>query len=98
MELYLLALAGAVLHVLFKYKTVIEKVGYKSAAKDFDWVRQGITSAIGLFSVFILVYLKDSLAGLIEITELTAVVIGYLGDSVFKNIILKEQKKLNEPG
>lgn len=95
MELYLLALVGMILHVLFKFKAEIEKIGFDRALKQFRWIKQLVLSSIGLLSVFTLIYLKDSLAGLLKITQLTAVLIGYMGDSVFKNVILKEQKKSN---
>ena len=88
-ELYVLAFMGAVLHLLFKWNN-----SRKRTPAVFNWPAHIRTTAIGLLSVFLLIYVKDDIGQIIEVNRITAIFLGYIGDSAIKNLVKTFKGKL----
>jgi len=85
----ILATIGAIIHLLFKWNNARKRTGVV-----FNWVNQIITTVIGLLTVYVLIYVRDDLSNLIQITRINAVLLGYIGDSAFKNLVKTFKTKL----
>ncbi len=88
-ELMILATIGAIIHLLFKWNNSRKRVGVK-----FNWSSQIITTLIGLITVYVLIYVREDLKELVHITRINAVLLGYIGDSAFKNFVKTFKTKL----
>jgi hypothetical protein len=80
---------GAIIHLLIKFNNSKKRRGVK-----FNWKRQIAQTLIGLISVYTIIYVRNDFSNLIEINKVTAVFLGYLGDSTFKNLLKTFQSKL----
>lgn len=89
MELMILAAFGAMLHLLFKWNNA-----RKRQSALFDWPAHIRTTAIGLLSVWLLIYVRDDLRQIVEINRITAIFLGYIGDSALKNLVKTFKNKL----
>jgi len=88
--LAIMATIGALVHLLTKYNNATKREGAK-----FNWKRQLFQTAIGLLTVYALIYSRGDFANIIQINSITALFLGYLGDSTFKNLLKTFQSKLN---
>ncbi len=88
MEFYILAFIGALLHFLFKWNNA------RKRKVNFNLSGQAITSLIGIISVFLIIYSADDFKATFELNKISAVALGYLGDSTFKNLVKSFQKKI----
>jgi len=91
----LLGLAGILLHIVMKFQDAVTKepkngLSFKERFKlvnsKFDWLGSFTYSIVALIIVVVLVLIRDKIVGLLPITEITIVFIGYAADSTFKNI------------
>jgi hypothetical protein len=89
MELMILAAMGALLHLLFKWNNA-----RKRHQALFNWPAHLRTTIIGLLSVWLLIYVRDDLRPIIEINRITAIFLGYIGDSALKNLVKTFKGKL----
>ena len=93
MELYILGLAGVLLHLLTK---LLE--ARKSKLK-LDWVLETIASLISVIIVIALVYAKEDLKAFYPISKVTAIILGYTAQSILRVLIKTvkpvEPKSLN---
>ena len=80
-ELYLLGLAGVAIHYLKDWHDVNKK-GLK-----YGFAKSLPTIALSIITTMLLVYLKDDIADLYVITKFSAVVLGYVGNSLFFSFV-----------
>lgn len=90
MELYILALAGVALHLLTK---IFE--ARKNKLK-LDFVLESLATLISLIIVSVLVYSKDDLEAFYPVNKITAIILGYIAQSLFR--VLIKSFKPNEEG
>lgn len=88
-KLCVLATIGAIIHLLFKYNNSRKRSGI-----SFNWKRQIISTCIGLLTVWTLIYVRNDFASVLPINNITAVFMGYLGDTMFKNLLKQFKSKL----
>ncbi len=96
MELYLLALVGTILHIAFDFKKTISKLGFDEALKSYKWNKHIAFGIIGFLSVATLIFIKEDIKGIIIFTPVVALMSGFAGDSLFRNLLLNEKKKIKE--
>ena len=98
--LFLVAIAGILVHLLAKYRDAItQKV-------KLDWRLHGINTAFSVIISAVIVFFKKDIAEYIpfEMTYLVAFFIGYFSDSIWKNVTsfygnkLKAEVKNDRPG
>lgn len=86
-ELYLLGLAGVLLHFLKELQSSLSK------NKSMNWKIEGVSHFSSILITMIIVYARDEIASFYPIGILTAVVTGYAAQSVFAYFIeLKKPK------
>ena len=85
MELYILALAGVVVHYLKDY------AGHHAKGLVYGWNKVLPTVVLSIITSVILVYLKDDIASLYVLTPASSFVAGYFGNSILFSFI--EAKK-----
>ena len=81
LELYLLGLAGTAIHYLKDWHDVNSK-GLK-----YGFAKVLPTALLSVITTMLLVYLKEDIEGLYVITPFSAVVLGYVGNSLFFSFV-----------
>ena len=80
-ELYLLGLAGLIIHYVKDWETQ-QKAGLKyGVAKSLP------TIILSTLTTMLLVYLRDDISSLYVITPFSAVILGYVGNSIFFSFV-----------
>ncbi len=87
-ELQLLGLAGLVIHALKDW------VGHNKEGRAYPIAKSFPAYLLSAVTTSVLIYLKDDIADLYPITSFSAVVLGYLGNSVFFSFIKAKEKDL----
>ncbi|MBU0778032.1 hypothetical protein KKH23_06400 [Patescibacteria group bacterium] len=90
LTLILCSLGGVLIHFAFKFYTSI-KLKVK-----FEWKLPLATAVLSIITNAVLILVREDLIGILPFTKFTAVMYGYLGDSVFRNLI-KTQKPNAKP-
>ncbi len=80
-ELLLLGQAGVFIHY-FK-----EWVNANKAGKQYDLKKSLPMAALSSLTTGLLIYLKDDIASLYVVTKFGAVVLGYIGNSIFFSFV-----------
>ena len=89
-ELYLLALAGVAIHYLKDW------VEHDKKGLEYGWRKSIPTMLLSVVTSLLVVYLREDIASLYVITPFSAVVLGYVGNSVFFSFIDAKQPKLKD--
>ena len=91
--LILLGLAGVLLHIGFKFRDYITKMqndpvkrSFKELWDNFEWLGVLLPAAFSVLIVVVLILVRDEIAVFFSITILSAIFLGYIADSVFKNL------------
>jgi hypothetical protein len=91
-ELYLLGLAGVAIHYLKDWVNHNKKGLKYGIAKFLPMI------LLSTITTLLLVYLRDDIASLYVITPFGAVVLGYIGNSIFFSFVdAKMPKNIEEP-
>ena len=80
-------ICGIIIRVLLKRNSAIK------SKNVFNWQLSLNAGLLSLITGIVLILIRDDLINIFPITKLTAVVIGYTGDSVFRNLMKQVQKK-----
>lgn len=89
-ELLLLGVVGVFIHY-FKEWVIANNQG-----KAYDLKRALPMAGLSLLTTLVLIYLKEDIEALYPITKFNAVILGYLGNSVFFSFIDTKKPKANE--
>lgn len=89
LELYALGIVGLVLHY-FKTWADAQKNG-----KDFNLAKVMPMAVLSLLTTCLVVYLRDDLKEFYPITRVSAVVLGYFGNSVFFSFLNSKKPKIS---
>lgn len=81
MELYILAVAGIIIHFLKKIYEARKK------STKLDYVLETISISISIIIVIALIFSKEDLEALYPITKLTALLLGYTAQSTFRFLV-----------
>lgn len=81
MELYVLALAGVLVHFLKKIHEARE------LRATLDYVLEGISLIISIIIVMALIFSKEDLENIYTITKLSSFILGYVAQSVFRALV-----------
>lgn len=90
MENLILALCltgGILIRVLFKRNAAIK------GKNLFNWQLSLNTALLSFVTGLVLIFIREDLQTIFPVTKLSAVFIGYMGDSVFRNIMQQFKKK-----
>jgi len=87
-ELFLLGQVGVMLHY-FKEWVVANKAG-----KEYEFKKAFPMAALSSITTGLLVYLKDDIADLYVVTKFGAVILGYIGNSVFFSFVDVKKPKI----
>lgn len=91
-ELYLLGISGVILHYGKEY------VLANKAGKQYDLKKSLPMAGLSLFTTLLLVYLRKDIEDLYVVTKFGAVIIGYIGNSLFFSFIdVKKPKVGSQP-
>jgi hypothetical protein len=90
-ELYILGLLGVLVHYL-KDWTIHQNKGLK-----YGWEKAVPTFILSVVTTAILVYLRDSIKDLYVITPFSALVIGYMGNSIFFSFVDAKKPVTDKP-
>ena len=88
LQLYLLVLAGMIVHLGLKLRDAWTK------GEEFDIKKQLVFGLLGLPIALAVVYFRDYITGFIDVTPVTAFFLGYFLDSVIKNVESYGRKKV----
>jgi hypothetical protein len=81
LELYFMTLVGLFMHHAKKY------VEHYNEGKKYSLKGLAPTISLSVVTSMVIVYLRDDISSLYEITPFSALVIGYFGNSVFFSFI-----------
>lgn len=91
-ELYFLGIAGVILHYGKEY-VLANKIG-----KQYDLKKALPMAGLSFFTTLLLVYLRKDIEDLYVVTKFGAVIIGYIGNSLFFSFVdVKKPKVGPEP-
>ncbi len=88
LELFVLGQIGVLLHY-FKEWVLANKDG-----KEYNFKRSYPMAALSSLTTGLLVYLKDDISDLYVITKFGAVILGYIGNSVFFSFVDVKKPKV----
>lgn len=88
LELYILGFLGVVIHLLKKLWEARKK------KIELDHILETISTIISLLIVGTLVYVREDLAKIFPIVPLTAIILGYSAQSVFRFIVNLKTKDI----
>ena len=80
-ELYLLALAGVAIHYIKDW------VNHNKQGKKYGWQKALPTAVLSIITSLVMVYLRDDIKDLYVITPFSALIIGYVGNSLLFSFI-----------
>jgi hypothetical protein len=89
-ELQALGLAGLVIHALKDW------VGHNKEGRAYPIAKSFPAYLLSAVTTSIIIYLKDDIANIYLITPFSAVVLGYLGNSVFFSFIKTKSKGITD--
>lgn len=87
-ELLILGQVGVMLHYLKEW-VLANKVG-----KEYEFKKAFPMAALSSITTALLVYLKEDIADLYVITKFGAVILGYIGNSIFFSFVDVKKPKL----
>ena len=88
-ELYLLGISGVILHYLKEW------VLANKAGKQYEFKKALPMAALSSVTTALLVYLHEDIADLYVVTKFGAVVLGYMGNSIFFSFVdVKKPKNI----
>lgn len=90
MELYALGFAGVAIHYLKDW------VKANNAGKTYDLKKSLPTAILSVITTLILVYLREDIKPIFVVTPLSAVMIGYTGNSLFFSIVDSKKPKIEK--
>lgn len=90
LELYALGLVGLVLHYLKSWSDA------KKKEQEFSLNKVMPMAILSLFTTMLVVYLRDDLKEFYPITRVSAVVLGYFGNSVFFSFLNSKKPKIDK--
>ena len=86
-ELYLLGLAGVAIHYLKDW------VIHTDTGVKYGWQKAVPMALLSTVTTMLLVFLRDDIVGLYVITPFGAVILGYIGNSVFFSFVDAKKPK-----
>lgn len=89
LELYLLGLFGLLLHYMKSWADAQKK------GTEFNIVKVMPMALLSLMTTVLVVYLRDDLKEFYPITRVSAVVLGYFGNSVFFSFLNSKKPKIS---
>lgn len=90
LELYALGLTGLILHYLKSWADA-QKTG-----KEFSVIKVMPMAVLSVITTFLVIYLRDDLKEFYPITRVSAVVLGYAGNSVFFSFLNSKKPKVQK--
>lgn len=90
LELYALGLAGLFLHYMKTWADAQKK------GNEFSLLKVLPMAILSLITTSLVVYLREDLKEFYPITRVSAVVLGYFGNSVFFSFLNSKKPKLDE--
>lgn len=90
LELYALGLVGLILHYLKSWSDA------KKKEQEFSLNKVMPMAILSLFTTMLVVYLRDDLKEFYPITRVSAVVLGYFGNSVFFSFLNSKKPKIDK--
>lgn len=88
--LILLGLAGVLLHIGLKFRDYVTKYGEGKTLKEIwiEFPRLGIfiPATFSALIVILLVLVRDEITNFFPMTKISVIFLGYMADSVFKNL------------
>lgn len=90
LELYALGLVGLFLHYMKTWADAQKK------GNDFSLLKVLPMAILSLLTTSLVVYLREDLKEFYPITRVSAVVLGYFGNSVFFSFLNSKKPKLDE--
>jgi len=88
LTLILCMMGGVLIHFVFKWYSALKK-GVK-----FEWKLPLATAILSMIVNGILILIRADLEGILPFTMFTAVMYGYFGDSVFRNLMKTQKEKI----
>lgn len=88
-ELFLLGQAGVFLHYLKEW-VIANKAG-----KEYEFKKAFPMAALSSITTALLVYLKEDIADLYVVTKFGAVILGYMGNSLFFSFVDVKKPKVS---
>jgi len=92
--LILCMLGGVLIHFVMKIVRFVKK---HETLKNFKWLMPLLTAGLSIITNIILILVRADLIGILPFTMFTSVMYGYMGDSIFRNLMKSQKPKLNEP-
>ena len=91
LTLILCALGGVTIHLAFKIVRFVKK---EQSLKNFEWLVPLLTAGLSIITNVVLILVRSDLIGILPFTMFTAVMYGYMGDSLFRNLMKSQKPKL----
>lgn len=80
-ELYILTLVGILIHY------VKDWVSHQNKGVKYGWAKALPTMVLSVLTSITLIYLREDIADLYVITPFSALILGYVGNSVFFSFV-----------
>lgn len=91
LELFLLGQAGVFIHYLKEW------VIANKADKEYNFKKAIPTAALSSICTALLVYLHEDIADLYPVTKFSALILGYMGNSIFFTFVDVKKPKIGTP-